>query len=184
MEITLLGKEPKKKNIPLKYENIKIFRKFIKEGKLTLSFTGDTKAKIFISNAPPNVLVIFTKTLAAKMAGTKAKVSTRTKLLSDMANFTEGISPVTAKDITNLRQAEAGGNGLLKMRGYTPNVQSPLLRKRKRFDEKENGPGSPILSGSTQNRPGFDNGPSPKRRANILARSTPTRQTGLLARYN
>ena len=184
LEITLLGKEPKKKNIPLKYENINIFRKFVKEGKLTLSFTGDTKSKIFLSNAPPNELVIFTKTLAAKMAGTKnlAKVSTRTKLLSDMANFTEGISPVTAKDITNLRKAEAGGNGLLKMRGYTPNVQSPLLRKRKRFDEKENGPGSPILSGSTQNKPGFDNGPSPKRRANILARSTPTRQTGLLAR--
>ena len=168
----------------MNYETLNIYRKFVKDGKLTLSFTGDKKSKIFISNAPPNELVIFTKTLAAKMAGSKegAKVSTRTKLLSDMANFTEGFSPVTAKDITNLRKAEAGGNGLLKMRGYTPNVQSPLLRKRKRMDGKENGPGSPILSGTTQGRIGMDYGPSPKRRSNILARSTPTRQTGLLAR--
>jgi len=184
LELTLLGKESKKKNIPLNYETLNIFRKFVKDGKLTLSFTGDKKSKIFLSNAPPNELVIFTKTLAAKMAGSKegTKVSTRTKLLSDMANFTEGISPVTAKDISNLRKAEAGGNGLLKMRGYTPNVQSPLLRKRKRMDDKENGPGSPILSGTTQGRIGMDYGPSPKRRSNILARSTPTRQTGLLAR--
>ena len=186
LEISFLGKETRKKTIPLKYDSLNLFRKFVKEGKLTISFTGETPAKVFLSNAPPNELVIFAKTLAAKMAGTKDKprVSTRTKLLSDMGNSTEGISPVTAKDITNLRRAEAGGNGLLKMRGYTPNVQSPLLRKRKRFDEKENGPGSPILSGSTQpqNKQGLETGPSPKRRANILARSTPTRQTGLLAR--
>ena len=182
LEIALLGKETKKRSIPLKYESLNIFRKFVKDGKLTLSFTGDTPSKIFISNAPPNELVIFTKTLAAKMAGSKEapKVSTRKKLLSDMANFTEGISPVTAKDITNLRRAEAGGQGLLKMRGYTPSVQSPLLRKRKRNDE--NVAGSPILSGSTQHNNMDDNGASPKRRANILARSTPTRQTGLLAR--
>ena len=174
LEVTFMGKETKKKNIPLKYESLNLFRKFIKDGKLTISFSGDSPAKVFLSNAPPNELVIFAKTLAAKMAGAKvaAKVSTRTKLLSDMANFTEGISPVTAKDITNLRRAEAGGAGLLKMRGYTPSVDSPLLRKRKRLEEKENTgePASPILSGSTQTRPGLA-GPSPKRRCNILARS-------------
>lgn len=79
------------------------------------------------------------------------------------------------------------------MRGYTPTVSSPLaagLRKRKRIDEKENSGGcaSPILSGHTKNNPAGDgnqSSPNPKRRANILARSTPTRQTGLLARrYN
>ena len=189
LEVTFLGKDTKKKTIPLKYDTINLFRKFVKEGKLTISFTGESPAKLFLSNAPPNELVIFAKTLAAKMAGTKDKprVSTRTKLLSDMGNFTEGISPVIAQDIINLRRAEAGGNGLLKMRGFTPGVQSPLLRKRKRFDEKENEPGgSPILSGSSQNkRPrelDLEAGPSPKQTADILARSTPTRQTRMLAR--
>lgn len=91
------------------------------------------------------------------------------------------------QDISNMRAAEAGGRGLLKMRGYTPTVASPLtagLRKRKRLDEKENSDcASPILSGNKQRKTTEDDTqPSAKRRANILARSTPTRQTGLLAR--
>ena len=54
-----------------------------------------------ISNAPPSELVIFTKSLAAKLAGTRnqTRMSTRAKLHSDIASFTEGISPVTAKVI-------------------------------------------------------------------------------------
>ena len=80
-----------------------------------------------------------------------------------------------------MRAAEAGGRGLLKMRGYTPTVSSPLNLKRKREDEKENSCASPILSGIKLNNTEL-NQSSPKRRANILARSTPTRQTGLLAR--
>ena len=57
--------------------------------------------QLLISNAPPSDLVIFTKALAAKLAGTKDKpaMSTRAKLLSDVASYTEGISPVTAKVI-------------------------------------------------------------------------------------
>jgi len=193
LEVTILGKEVRTRAFPLKYESLNIFRKFVKEGKLTLSFT-DTKTKLLISNAPPNELVIFTKTLAAKLAGAKTvpKVSTRTKLLSEVGNSTEGISPVSAKDVSNMRHAEAGGKGLLKMRGYTPNINSPLTAgrslKRKRITDKENSlcssPGlkaSPVLSGSTATSGGLA-GPTPKRKANILARSTPTRQSGLLAR--
>jgi len=187
LEVAIVGKEVRTRTIPLKYETLNVFRKFVKEGKLTLSFS-DTRTKLMVSNAPPNELVIFTKTLAAKLAGAKnaPKVSTRTKLLSEMGNSTEGMSPVTAKDVTNMKHAEAGGKGLLKMRGYTPNVNSPLaagrtLKRKRMTEEKENSLcASPVLSGA----PGTLNleGPTPKRRANILARSTPTRQSGLLAR--
>jgi len=193
LEVGIIGKEVRTRTFPMKYETLSIFRKFVKEGKLTLSWS-DTRTKLLISNAPPNELVIFTKTLAAKLAGAKIapKVSTRTKLLSEMGNSTEGISPVSARDVSNMRHAEAGGKGLLKMRGYTPNVNSPLgagrALKRKRIgDEKENSlcasPGlksSPVLSGITG--PSNLEGPTPKRKANILARSTPTRQSGSLAR--
>jgi len=193
LEVAILGKEVRTRTFPLKYETLNVFRKFVKEGKLTLTFS-DTGTKLLISNAPPNELVIFTKTLAAKLAGAKIapKVSTRTKLLSEVANSSEGISPVTAKDVSNMRHTEAGGKGLLKMRGYTPNINSPLtagkgLKRKRLAEEKENSlcssPGlkaSPVLSGST----GSEDlaGPTPKRKANILARSTPTRQSGLLAR--
>ena len=55
--------------------------------------------QLLISNAPPSELAVFTKTLAAKLAGSKdvPAVSTRKKLLSDVASYTEGISPVTSK---------------------------------------------------------------------------------------
>jgi len=193
LEVNIIGKEVRNRTFSMKYDTLSIFRKFVKEGKLTLSFS-DSRTKLLLSNAPPNDLVIFTKTLAAKLAGAKAapKVTTRTKLLSEVANSTEGISPVTAKDVSNMRHAEAGGKGILKCRGYTPNVNSPLTAgrtlKRKRItEEKENSlcssPGlkaSPVLSGSVGS--GGLEGPTPKRKANILARSTPTRQSGLLAR--
>jgi len=194
LEVVIIDKDRSKKSFSLKYENLKLFRKFVKEGKLTISFI-DTRIKLLISNAPPNELVIFAKTLAAKLAGSKfgPKVSTRTKLLSEVANYTEGISPVTAKDVSNMKKAEAGGRGLLAMRGYTPTIGSPLttgkgLKRKRMIDAKENcaSPGlksspSPILSGATGRIPA-DGGPTPKRKSNILARSTPTRQSGLLAR--
>jgi len=181
-EVTVIGRETKKRFITVKYESLHIFRKFAKEGKITLDLE-DSHTKLLLSNAPPSELAVFTKTLAAKLAGSKdvPTMSTRKKLLFDVASFTEGISPVTTKDISNMRVAEAGGRGLLKMRGYTPTVSSPLNLKRKREDEKENSCASPILSGIKLNNTEL-NQSSPKRRANILARSTPTRQTGLLAR--
>ena len=64
-----------------------------------------------MSNAPPQQMVLFVKTLAAKLAGSKKLVSTRTKLHSELGNATETVSPVTSKDIENMRYAEAGGKG-------------------------------------------------------------------------
>ena len=118
-EVTLLGKEAKRRCISAKYESLNILRKFVQEGKLTLEFKENMTKVLFlflnfflhcfplqllISNAPPSELVIFTKSLAAKMAGTKnqPKMSTRAKLHSDIASFTEGISPVTARVINSL----------------------------------------------------------------------------------
>ena len=84
-----------------------------------------------------------------------------------------GISPVTAKDMRNLQLAEAGGNGLLKSRGYTPKTASPLtggkMIKRKRLDEKENG-GSPLLGKSGGLLRGTD-GPTPKRQMTFARRT-------------
>ena len=88
---------------------------------------------------------------ASLLVKDKPKVSVRTKLLSEMGSSLEGISPVTLKDVRNMQAMEAGGRGLLKARGYTPNNtaaaasplsarnQPPLIRKRLREEEgKEN----------------------------------------------
>jgi len=190
LNVVTLGKVPKSQSLPLSYDSLELHRKFVKEGKLSLSFR-DTHSKLLVSNAPPNELVVWTKALAAKLAGAKEapKVSTRTKLLSEMGPSSEFISPVTAKDVSRLQRAEAGGLGLLKTRGYTPKAESPLLRKRKRQFHEDTENVSPVLSGSvgpsTQGarlREVGDGAPTPKRASNLLARSTPTRKSGLQAR--
>ena len=223
-EVTLLGKEPKKRSISAKYESLSIFRKFVKEGKLTLDFKENLTKVLFLFlfqklNLFPFLALDIQR--PSKWSGHIREVSGG-KVGGDKEpdeNVNQGqtsfwyselyrrhqprdcqgdkrtsylhISDIsTCQDISNLRRAEAGGKGLLKMRGYTPTVSSPLaasLRKRKRLDEKENSGGcaSPILSGHAKSNPTGEDTPNPKRRANILARSTPTRQTGLLARrYN
>ena len=206
-----IGKKSLKRVLPLNYDCFTLHRKFVKEGKLSISFS-QTNTKLLISNAPPNELVIWVKSLAAKMATTKEapKLSTRQKLLSELGPTSEGISPVTARDIYHMQRTEAGGKGLLKARGYTPQVASPLLKKRKREGEinKENcsspllgkskqprllntnslnqSNGSPVLAGSsgTSNRvQQLSEESTPKKSSiDLLARSTPTRRSGLLAR--
>jgi hypothetical protein len=56
--------------VTVQHEDLEIHRKFVREGKLALSFRS-TRCKLLLSNAPPHDLVIFVKTLAAKLAGTK-----------------------------------------------------------------------------------------------------------------
>ena len=203
-----IGKKSIKRVLPLNCDLFTLHRRFVKEGKLSISFE-ETNTKLLISNAPPNELVIWVKSLAAKMATTKEapKLSTRAKLLSELGPSSEGISPVTARDIYHMQRAEAGGKGLLKARGYTPQVESPLLKKRKREGDidKENCSSpllgkskqprllnslnqsnvSPVLAGSgTNNRvQQLSEESTPKKSSiDLLARSTPTRRSGLLAR--
>jgi len=168
----------KSRNIVLAPDDLIIHRKFIKEGKASITFK-ESRTKLLISNAPRNELVIFIKTLAAKVAGLKEKpkMSIRAKLMSDKGNSIEGISPVTSKDIQKLQQAEAGGHGVLKARGYTPKNASPLagqspltsgkMMKRKRLDDKENG-ASPLAKRRVGE--GSSNGPTPKRQMTCARR--------------
>ena len=47
-EVTLLGKEAKKRSISANYESLNIFRKFVKDGKLTLEFKENLTKVLFI----------------------------------------------------------------------------------------------------------------------------------------
>jgi len=165
---TMIGKTCKTRTVLIKPDQISLHRQFVKEGKLTINFK-DSRTKLFLSNAPPHLMVVFLKTLAAKLAKQKnqATVSLRTKLSSELGNVTEMVSPVTVKDVEKMRLNEAGGKGLLKCRGYTPKVASPLTTgraiKRKRIVEegKEN---------MTCASPRLAAGPTPKRQATLSRR--------------
>ena len=102
------------------------------------------KVTVFVSNAPPHHLCQFLKAAVAKLAGGRGApaLTARKKLLSGLPQSLDGISPVTQKDVKNLKSAEAGGKGLLKI-----NLASPVSsasggggdsKKRRRLvDDKE-----------------------------------------------
>ena len=79
------------------------------------------KVTVMVSNAPPHQLCQFLKA-AAKLAGGRgaSALSARKKLLSGLPQALDGISPVTQKDVKNLKSAEAGGKGLLKINLASP----------------------------------------------------------------
>ena len=77
----------KTRNVTVQPLDLEIHRKFVREGKLSLSFKS-TGCKLLLSNAPPHDLVIFVKTLAAKLAGTKVIIRTQTVLR--IQNFLAG----------------------------------------------------------------------------------------------
>jgi len=167
---TMVGKTVKSRTVAIKPEEISLHRQFVKEGKLTINFK-DSRTKLFLSNAPPLTVTTFVKTLAAKLAGAKnqPKIALRTKLSSELSSSIESVSPVTVKDVENMRHNEAGGKGLLKCRGYTPKVASPLttgrIAKRKRLGELEEGKEN--LSCAS---PRLSAGPTPKRQATLSRR--------------
>ena len=100
-----------------------------------------------MSNAPPHHLCQFLKAAAAKLAGGRGApaLTARKKLLSGLPQSLDGISPVTQKDVKNLKSAEAGGKGLLKINLASPKTPvsssgggSGSSKKRRRLiDDKE-----------------------------------------------
>ena len=121
-------------------ENLAVHRKFVHEGKLTLTVKS-AKVNLMISNAPHHSLVKFAKTMAAKLATEQPKKSRKDKLMSALPNALDDISPVTLTDVKNWKKSEKGGNGLLKMKmADSPIMKKPLKRISLEYDEanKEN----------------------------------------------
>ena len=76
-------------------DNFDLHKRFIKEGKATIYLKNDNLC-LYISNAPPNQLLIFCKTLRAKSEKQKdvKLVSGRQRLLSTIEKVTNHISPL------------------------------------------------------------------------------------------
>ncbi|XP_064105894.1 ATP-dependent DNA helicase PIF1-like [Macrobrachium nipponense] len=119
--------------------DIQLHKRFIKEGKATI-FLKDLKINLMISNAPPNQLLIFMKTLASKQAIPDGKViSARQRLLSCAPSSFDEISPLTIKEYESVRQS---GRMPLKEKNQNIPSASPVSSKRPR-DVQD---GSPVTS--------------------------------------
>ncbi len=134
--IVLEAAKTLQKKFVVNYDELEIHRKFAAEGKASITSKA-LGLRLMVSNAPPHKLVQFLKIMAAKLSGNRLlpRISARKKLLSDKStNVVQEISPVTLKDVQNLKDAEQGRKGLLKMDMSSP-VSSGKAKKRTRLEE-------------------------------------------------
>ncbi len=141
-----------RRKMTLRQDRMKVHRKFASDGKLTVTLE-DVGMRLLVSNAPPHRLAVFAKSMAAKLApdcdenSRPPPPTARERLRSNLPSAVDEISPVTAKDVQNLKRAEAGGKGLLKLNVVTASpVTTGRAKKRTRLGEKQGG-GSPREDG-------------------------------------
>lgn len=129
--------------------DIMVHKKFMSEGKASIKFNRD-KCMLFLSNAPPGLLMNFLKTLFIKMTAgkdnnnsnrqleDKMQKNVRAHMLSSCPSKFEDISPVTNVEVTRAQKLA----GISKSTTTTP---SPPNKKR-RLDRTTNSTndGNPI----------------------------------------
>ena len=125
-----------KKDVKYALREIKLFKKFVKDGKATVRIP-DRNVQFMLSNCPPDKLMMFLRTMHTKLEIGKQKgfISDRKKLLSELPRTFDEISPLTVKDVQTVHEARA--KHLEKCSDlFTPKG------KRKRMDDnnKENEP--------------------------------------------
>lgn len=118
-------------NLKFRVENINVHKKFILEGKATITFHSHP-AVLYISNAPASHLLLFLKTMFIKMSSSKSlpKVPLREQLISNKGRKVEEISPISSKDVTRLK-SNGGANTVLA------NNRINTLKRRKTTESKE-----------------------------------------------
>ncbi|XP_050298703.1 ATP-dependent DNA helicase PIF1 [Anthonomus grandis grandis] len=116
--------------VKLKFsKGAQVHNRFMAEGKSSLKFP-DENASLFLSNAPPEQLKTFLKTLFIKMANGKplqnSSASLRTQVLSHKSSKFEEISPVTNGEMDKAFKKVSGRS--------TETTPSPLANKKRKIE--------------------------------------------------
>lgn len=124
----------------LNLRDIIVHKKFMSEGKASIKFNQD-RCMLFLSNAPPGLLMNFLRTLFVKMTSDgdnsnnpnsdKLKKNLRAHMLSEQPSKFEDISPVTNAEVARAQKLA----GVSKSSATTP---SPPNKKR-RFERVSGG---------------------------------------------
>ncbi|XP_055639285.1 ATP-dependent DNA helicase PIF1 [Toxorhynchites rutilus septentrionalis] len=116
--------------IKLKLKGINVHSKFMAEGKASIRF-NEEKCTMFLSNAPPGLLVQFLKVIFVKVTGQSSNAEskqemlkkTRAHLLSGKANQFDDVSPITNAELARARKLAIGS-------GSVTTPSPPQKRKR------------------------------------------------------
>ncbi|XP_015262074.1 PREDICTED: ATP-dependent DNA helicase PIF1 [Gekko japonicus] len=101
------------RNFPLRRDGVRLFTRFMKDGKSSVRLGSGTKhVQLLFSNCPPDQLRRFIQTLRIKFKATQEgirPVTERTRLLSGLPRTFDTVSPVQARDLQqgNVSQALA-----------------------------------------------------------------------------
>ncbi|CAL4087415.1 unnamed protein product, partial [Meganyctiphanes norvegica] len=129
----ILRMDTLKLSLKFSLKDIQMFKRFLKEGKSTIHLKNSNQ-NLMISNAPPNLLLIFLKTMAGKNAveasqGGKGGINARQRLLSNVPRSFDEISPLTFKEVDGIRKKDSR----IPLKGKENILgASPLSSKRKR----------------------------------------------------
>lgn len=120
--------------IKLNLRGINVHKKYMTEGKASIKFMQD-KCTLYLSNAPPGVLVVFLKTLFIKMTADKntnvsekdLQKKLRAHFLSEKPSAFEDISPVTNNEMMRAKK--------LALSQSTLTTPSPPQGKKRRIGD-------------------------------------------------
>lgn len=127
-----VGTEKAAAAVRLVLRDILVHKKFMSEGKASIKFNRD-KCMLYLSNAPPGLLMNFLKTLFVKitvgadeLTAEKMQKNIRAHLMNDQPSKFEEISPLTNVELARAQKLA----GISRATTTTP---SPPAKKRK-FD--------------------------------------------------
>ncbi|KAL2101689.1 hypothetical protein ACEWY4_003450 [Coilia grayii] len=109
--------------------DIKLFTRFMKDGKCTIKILPDIQ--VLISDCPPDRLVVFLKTLSIKHLAWKSSkpLSDRDKFLAGLSRSFVAISPLQQKDIQKAQSVKNKASGQLSSR--PDNVMTERLQVKR-----------------------------------------------------
>uniref|UniRef100_A0A8D2IZL3 ATP-dependent DNA helicase PIF1 n=1 Tax=Varanus komodoensis TaxID=61221 RepID=A0A8D2IZL3_VARKO len=112
LQVTAACGTGRAQNFPLKQNEVRLFTRFVKDGKSTIRLgpAGPSHIQLLLSNCPPDRLRRFVQTLRIKFEATregKGCVRERTRLLSSLPRTFDTVSPVQARELKEVRARQA-----------------------------------------------------------------------------
>lgn len=123
-------------------KNVNIHKRFMKDGKATITLKDDN-VSIMLSNCPPNVLLLFLRTLATKIRvgeGMSTPLSIKQRLLSEKRKQIQEISPINVKDLNFLCNKSSESNDAVSQKVWCNILENTKKKSLKRTldEDKEN----------------------------------------------
>lgn len=130
-DVVLKVSYPEGKQGPYTIKDYKIHKRFVQEGKATISLQTQ-QIHLMVSNCPTELLKMFLKCLLLKLTARGALQGSRQHLSGDVSTEFETISPLNVRDLEQAKQNIGGEHNKENNVSLTPKRTIPLSKSLKR----------------------------------------------------